>query len=47
MKKIEKLVAKLGYNTAKKAVNSASLWHCHQIKEPAAASASLLKDSAK
>ena len=27
MKKIEKLVAKIGYNTAKKTVNSASAWH--------------------
>ena len=43
MKKIEKLVAKIGYNTAKKTVNSASAWHSHQVKEPAAARASLLK----
>ena len=35
MKKIEKLVAKIGYNTAKKTVNSASVWHSHQVKEPA------------
>ena len=34
MKKIEKLVAKIGYNTAKKTVNSASAWHSHQVKEP-------------
>ena len=39
MKKIEKLVAKIGYNTAKKTVNSASAWHSHQVKEPAAARA--------
>ena len=36
MKKIEELVAKIGYNTAKKTVNSASAWHSHQVKEPAA-----------
>ena len=33
MKKIEELVAKIGYNTAKKTVNSASAWHSHQVKE--------------
>ena len=47
MKKIEKLVAKIGYNTAKKTVNSASAWHSHQVKEPAAARASLLKEASK
>ena len=47
MKKIEELVAKIGYNTAKKTVNSASAWHSHQVKEPAAARASLLKEASK
>ena len=47
MKKIEKLGAKIGYNTAKKTVNSASAWHSHQVKEPAAARASLLKEASK
>ena len=43
MKKIEELVAKIGYKT----VNSASAWHSHQVKEPAAARASLLKEASK
>lgn len=43
MKKIEKLIAKIGYETAKKTVNSASVWHGHQVKEPASARAALLK----
>lgn len=47
MKKIEKLVAKIGYNTAKKTVNSASVWHSHQAKEPACARAALLKETSK
>lgn len=47
MKKIEKLVAKIGYNTAKKTVNSASAWHGHQVKEPACARTSLLKETEK
>jgi len=47
MKKIEELVAKIGYNTAKKTVNSASAWHSHQVKEPATARASLLKEASK
>lgn len=47
MKKIEKLIAKLGYNTAKNTVNSASAWHSHQIKEPEAARVCLMKETSK
>ena len=47
MKKIEKLVAKIGYNTAKKTVNSASVWHSHQVKEPVSARTSLMKETSK
>lgn len=47
MKKIEKLIAKIGYNTAKKTVNSASVWHAHQVKEPASARALLMKETIK
>jgi cyclic lactone autoinducer peptide len=47
MKKIEKLIAKLGYNTAKKTVNSASAWHCHQVKEPSSARERLMKEAVK
>ena len=47
MKKIEEFVAKIGYNTAKKTVNSASVWHCHQVKEPASARERLMKEAVK
>ena len=47
MKKIEKLIAKLGYNTAKKTENSASVWNCHQVKEPASARERLMKEAVK